>query len=164
MMCQICNDYPATIHITEIINDNKTELHICAECGKQKGIIGKKITFSLGDLVSGIIEEKTNVKTDELQVKKCSFCKMTFEKMRKIAKLGCVHDIGVFGEWLEPFIEKIHGSSQHVGKTPKQINQEAKKDIELAKLKKELQEAVKKEDYESAARLRDKIKNFGQNK
>lgn len=160
MICQLCNEYPATIHITEIINGNKTELNVCAECGKQKGLIGTKISFSLGDLLGGVIEGKAVAKTGNLRGKKCPSCGITFDKLRKVSKLGCQHDLEHFSEWLDPFIEKIHGSSRHIGKHPKKLNVETMKELEIARLKKELEKAINCEDFELAAQLRDQIRQL----
>jgi protein arginine kinase activator len=66
-------------------------------------------------------------------------------------------DYNVFKKGLLPLIEKMHGSSQHVGKIPKNAGVEVVKKNDLIKLRRELNEAVRKEDYEKAARVRDKI-------
>lgn len=160
MVCQLCNEYPATIHITEIINGVKKELHVCSECGKKKGIVGKTVSFTIGDIVGGIIEEKSHGKIDALQEKTCPFCKSTFAKVRKIAKIGCATCLDTFGEWLDPFIEKIHGANEHVGRSPATITHEAQKELELARLRKRLAAAIKQEDYETAAEIRDRIKKI----
>ena len=58
---------------------------------------------------------------------------------------------------LLPLIERMHGSSQHVGKVPANAGAEIVKKNELIQLRKELNEAVERENYEKAAELRDKI-------
>ena len=66
-------------------------------------------------------------------------------------------DYNVFKKGLLPLIERMHGSSQHVGKVPANAGAEIVKKNELVQLRKELNEAVERENYEKAAELRDKI-------
>jgi protein arginine kinase activator len=158
MVCELCHTNHATIHITEVLNNQKKELHLCDECAKQKGVT-TKIQLSLADLVGGLVEPpKVTRQQRELMNLKCVNCGLTFQDLRQKVRLGCANCLEVFKDWLALFIEKIHGSTQHVGKVPKNADQNQKRDTELLKLKKELDEAVRKEDFELAARIRDKIR------
>jgi protein arginine kinase activator len=80
-------------------------------------------------------------------------------------RIGCENDYELFKEELTELLQKIHGSSRHVGKTPPEAADEAKREVEharreaeLAKFRKELDDLVKAEKYEEAAKLRDKIR------
>ena len=58
-----------------------------------------------------------------------------------------------------PLIERAHeGASEHVGKVPASSGDTAKRQARLVKLRRELNQAVEREDYERAAQLRDEIK------
>ena len=73
--------------------------------------------------------------------------------------LGCPKDYEVFKEPLMGLLEKAHeGRVQHVGKIPGGRENKHKRQHELMRLKRELQDAVEAEDYERAAFLRDKVK------
>ncbi len=159
MVCELCKTKHATIHITEIINGEKRELHMCNDCAQKKGIT-QKIQLSLSDLLGGVIESKAGKALKALKSIKCPNCGMTFQDLKSRVRLGCAQDLDVFKDWLGPFIEQVHKASAHVGKLPKTAGEAQRKENELLKLKKQLDEAVKNEDFEKAAQLRDKIKSF----
>ena len=84
---------------------------------------------------------------------------MTLKRFAKESLLGCGHDYKAFEEQLLPLIERSHNDkSWHCGKVPGHTSEAAKKDIRLRQLQRDLESAVKSEDYEAAARLRDEIK------
>ena len=37
-ICEICKKVPATVHLTDIKNNVKTEIHMCEKCSAEKGI------------------------------------------------------------------------------------------------------------------------------
>ncbi len=42
MKCQSCGKREAVVHLTEIRNGKKTEMHLCARCSEEKGITHKQ--------------------------------------------------------------------------------------------------------------------------
>jgi protein arginine kinase activator len=83
------------------------------------------------------------------------------EKFRKKSLLGCENDYDIFKDQLEPLIERTHnGRKRHCGKVPSAMPEDRKKQIEILNLKQQLQNAVKSEDYETAAKLRDRIEQL----
>ncbi len=89
--------------------------------------------------------------------KTCPICGITFADFRKGGRLGCAYDYIAFEEDLELLLVNIHGSLQHVGKIPTNQTGSPERQFRLMQLKLEMKEAVEKEDYEAASRLRDKI-------
>ena len=159
MVCELCHTNHATIHITEIVNTQKRELHLCDDCARQKGVQSKFHT-SVAELMGGMAEAKPTKAQKAMEALKCINCGMNFTDLRNKMRLGCANDLDVFKEWLVPFVEKVHGSSQHVGKVPRNADANQRRESELLKLKKDLDEAVRKEDFEQAARLRDKLRSL----
>ena len=47
MNCEECKQHPATVHLTKIFNNQKTELHLCEECAKQHDDIPFNLDFSM---------------------------------------------------------------------------------------------------------------------
>ena len=83
------------------------------------------------------------------------------EQFRKDSQLGCPNDYEVFGDALQPIIKKVHGgNTAHRGKIPSDAPTDTKVQAELADLGAKLEAAVKAEDYETAAKLRDKIEHL----
>jgi len=164
MVCQICAKKTATVHLTEIINDQMTELHLCEDCAKEKGIAGLGQPFGLQDLLAGLVDFGAQVTPDKKTVTQCPNCKMSYEDFRKIGRLGCSQCYDTFKKTLEPLLKKIHGSVQHLGKAPLHEHAadtpafKSKKDLQQMKLK--LQKAIEAEEFEQAAQIRDKIKQL----
>ena len=59
MQCQICGKRPAVVHFTEIVNNKKSEYHVCEKCAEEKGyhVPLVKTKFSVGDLLAGMVEQ-----------------------------------------------------------------------------------------------------------
>ncbi len=161
MLCDICGKNQATVHVTEIINNQMTEMHLCEECAREKSIQMEQ-QFGLSDLLAGIADlgGKPGGKTLEEAQARCANCGMTYEDFKKVGRLGCSDCYVFFRKGLVPLLKRIHGSSQHVGGAPPKMVKEAKKKSALEQLKDKLQEAIKKEEFEEAARLRDKIREL----
>ena len=60
-------------------------------------------------------------------------------------------------------MKRIHGSARYVGEGPQTEEYELVRD-ELQELRKQLQQAIEREEYERAAEIRDKIKELERNK
>jgi protein arginine kinase activator len=155
LKCQKCTK-PATYHITEVVSEDQyEELHLCEECyhkfffEPQQGI---------GHKGEGPVEEGDEASA--LNQRECPHCGIKFVEFRNTGRLGCPHDYEEFREELAPLLENIHGETRHVGKTPRRLPQNRQAQSELLQLRKQLQQAVTKEAYEDAARLRDKIRQL----
>ncbi|MFH1459521.1 MAG: UvrB/UvrC motif-containing protein [Candidatus Omnitrophota bacterium] len=160
MVCQVCNKNPATVHLTEIINEQMTELHICEQCAKDKGIAGLGQPFGLQDLLAGLVDFGAPVTKDKKVVLQCDNCKMTYEDFRKAGRFGCSQCYDTFKDSLEPLLKKIHGSVRHFGKGPMLDGAEFKVKKDLQNLHLKLQRAIQSEAFEEAAKIRDEIKNL----
>jgi protein arginine kinase activator len=169
MKCDICNKIDATVHLTEIIDNKITKLHLCEECARKKGAEMEE-HFGLSDLLAGLadFEAKTPLKPEVK--KKCPKCGMVYDDFKKLGRLGCGECYTVFNDSLIPLIKRIHGSVEHYGKTPvnmttapkpKKSEPAKKKKVDkLEDLKEKLQRAVQMEEFEEAAQIRDKIREF----
>jgi protein arginine kinase activator len=160
MQCQICKKKAATIHLTEIHEGVRMEMHLCEQCAVDQGIAAKT-QISINELLSGLLASQPS--DDELfgpseQRTKCPNCGFTLDQFRKHGVLGCPHDYEVFEKTLLPLIEKAqNGKTTHCGKVPSKTPRDTKKDMKRASLREQLNTAVQKEDYELAAKLRDKL-------
>ena len=163
MVCNICGKNQATVHLTEIIDDQITELHLCEECAQKKGA-QMESHFGLSDLLAGLADLGTQFNETETDVKlKCPKCGLTYEDFKKVGRLGCGECYNAFREALVPLLKRIHGSTQHCGKSPKKIAKTVKAKNDLEALKEKLQKAIQREDFEEAAKLRDKVREIEKN-
>ena len=166
MLCQICKERTATIHLTEINGGLRTETHLCQDCAQKEGF-AVQAQIPLNELLSTLIAAgaKNAVesgKSDFAQSDKaCPLCGMTLQRFSKESLLGCPDDYTQFQAQLLPLIERSHnGACQHCGKVPSRLGRDEKDKLALAQLKRELEKAVRQEDYETAANLRDRIQKL----
>ena len=156
MKCQKCHNQ-ATLHITEILSEDQfEELHLCEQCAnkylyepQQKAAAGK----AGGEHVRETEESLFNQH-------ECPICGIKFVEFRNSGRLGCPNDYQEFREELLPLLENIHGETKHCGKTPRRLPQSKQTQSELIQLRGRLKQAVLKEDYEEAARIRDRIRQI----
>lgn len=159
MQCEVCQSREATIHLTEISDGVRTEMHMCEQCAQEQGV-GAKTSIPLNELLSNLLsvgpkEEPAGPGESDVV---CRYCGWTLEKFREKAVLGCPYDYEVFGKELLPLIKKVHdGATAHCGKMPTRMPKDEQRQMEIARLRRQLDEAVRNEDYELAAKLRDKL-------
>ena len=160
MKCQHC-EKPATFHITELTEPNgPSVLHLCEEHARV--FLSNEGTATPASALSSMLAKQLKIEkaVDELATadkKTCPICGITFADFRKGGRLGCAYDYVEFEDDLEPLLVNIHGALEHVGKTPTNQTGSPERQQRLMQLKVEMKEAIGKEDYETASRLRDKI-------
>jgi protein arginine kinase activator len=158
MLCDVCGKNQATVHLTEILNDQMTELHLCEECAKQKSMAMEQ-QFGLSDLLAGMADpDKQENEPESLKKIKCPNCGLTYADFKKIGRLGCSTCYDTFSRYLGPLLKRIHGSTQHTGKSPLKVSKILKKEIGIQLLRNRLQKAIQSEAFEEAAKLRDQIR------
>lgn len=162
MQCQLCKQNTATIHLTEIVDGLRNETHLCEGCAQKQGV-AIKAQIPLNELLGSLLaaQPEKAAAAEQPPEQSCPRCGMTFEKFRQSSLLGCPYDYEVFDKQLTPLIEKSHaGRTEHRGKIPARTPADERKQLELLRLRQELDAALKGEDYESAAEIRDKIKEL----
>ena len=178
MLCNKCGKNEATHFLEKNVNGKITKLALCSECAKNSdefkfdpfegfkpfGIFNN--LFGFPQISHG---SKALLGNGE---KKCTLCASTFDDIVNAGKVGCAECYKVFADELEPTVRRIHGDRRHIGRRPvKHIRPEAGNDSgsvskeenpkdRIKSLKKELNEAVKSENYERAAVLRDEIREI----
>jgi protein arginine kinase activator len=159
MRCQYpgCNK-PATVHLTEIKNGVKKEVHLCEEHAAKMGLPGKA-HFSLTDLLAGVAKSSQDKPHKEDEVM-CENCGLSLSRFQSTGRFGCAKCYVTFKDDILPLVEKIHESSQHVGKVPGRISEQVKLEKEIRRMRNELEDVVRREDYERAAELRDQIRSL----
>jgi protein arginine kinase activator len=153
MLCQQCKKQTATVHLTDLAKGEKKERHLCEDCAAREGIAVKQ-HVSINDVLNQFLQSGVQ----ELSKIKCPDCGITFVEFRSQGLLGCPNDYDVFGEHLGSVIERAQdGHNHHTGKAPGQKSASKSAHEERLALQRELREAVAAEDYELAARLRDRL-------
>ena len=159
MTCDLCTKNEATVHLTEIINDQSRELHLCESCAKEKGTAAGQ-QFGLGELLAGLAEFGPKLEAEAKLKPVCPKCGMTYDDFRKTGRLGCGTCYEAFRKFLAPLLKRIHGSTKHEGRQPIFMKAKtaaaSKEDVNT--LKERLKAAVTAESFEEAIHLRDQIR------
>src|SRR5258705_2924303 len=120
MQCQICGKRPAVVHFTEIVNNKKSEYHVCEKCAEEKGyhVPLAKTKFSVGDLLAGMVEQPGSAEESRVGRVQCPKCGLVYSNFKETGRLGCSECYPTFRSQLRPLLRRVHGSTKHVGKTP----------------------------------------------
>ena len=159
MNCNVCGANEATIHLTEIVNDQMVEVHLCETCAQEKGT-EFKTHFNMGDLLSGLTDLAKEIVGEEKTFLKCPNCGLTYEEFGRTGRLGCAECYEAFSKLLLPLIRRVQHSTQHVGKRPSRLAPAMRTHQELKELQHRLDQLIEGEAFEEAARLRDQIKHL----
>ncbi|MBR3771212.1 MAG: UvrB/UvrC motif-containing protein [Clostridium sp.] len=170
MLCDKCHKREAKIYCTEIVNGEKKEQYLCEQCAAdyasfQVGAEDEKKEAHENSLLSGLLEKGYQNQEDAMEViPKCEGCGMRYKEFLKTGKFGCPSCYDAFGQFFEKSLKQIQGADTHFGKVPKGYVTSADRAIDLIpeidKLNLKLQYAIEKEQYEEAARIRDRIREL----
>lgn len=159
MKCENCSR-EATVHLSETIDGRRAEVHLCGACARQSGLLPVETGPGplLETIVDNLIQRHVGELVGELARTACPICGLSFMDYRTDGRLGCPNDYGVFARGLPPILRKLHGATRHVGKSPRRG---AGGGATRLLLRAELRQAIAAEDYEKAARLRDRLRDEG---
>ena len=171
MLCQNCNENEATVRYTEIINEEKREVMLCEKCSRELGIghmnFNMPIDFSsfFGDLLGEYEDNSFMPLLTANKQLKCNNCNMTFDEFMEQGKFGCEECYNAFSSKIDSILKRIQGNNRYAGRKVidngnskiKFEEKKEKKETEKEKLQRKLKEAIEKENYEEAAKIRDQI-------
>lgn len=167
MLCDNCKKNPATVYVRRTVNGVTTEAHLCEQCAHEQGewnlVMGPSLAFpdfSLGNLFASLLDQLPGQTAFVAggRAQRCPGCGLTYADFREQGRLGCARCYTVFRQSLDPLIRRLQGGVRHVGKVPRRHGGTASLRHDLEHLRQELNEAVAKEEFERAAKLRDEIK------
>lgn len=182
MRCERC-EREATIHEVIIHQGQTRERHLCESCARQAGLssdphmpISKLLSsFMLGPTAAQQPAPPHRPAQPSKPVVRCAGCGTTYATFKETGLLGCPACYEAFAERLGPLIERAHeGGCHHVGKFPRRALRDCRslndrdrlevllgsireREERLESLRKSLAKAVRDEDYERAAALRDEL-------
>jgi protein arginine kinase activator len=155
MLCEVCHNENATVHLTQIITGKMQKIDLCEKCAKEKGV-ADPAGFSLADMLLGL-GAADEIKANGSEELVCPQCGFTQPDFKKTGRLGCPQCYVTFAEGLTTILRDMHKGTQHKGKIPSRGARAQAYQARLKGLHTELQAAVQSENYEQAAALRDQI-------
>lgn len=148
-MCEECGTQPANIHLTQIIANETQSFHLCEECARKRGI-----NVSIDE--EAVTSSSLTPAPAEVD-RECPACKMKLSEFRSKGWLGCSGCYNAFEEEIEALLLQSHGSTEHKGKMYRKSAPDKHARNDVSKLRSELSAAIKNEEFERAAQLRDAI-------
>lgn len=185
MKCDRC-DNPATVHEVTVRQGAKVERHLCERCAAASGMQKKPIS-EISEMLQSMAEGAAppqpmgpeSPQPVVLRNGACPACKTTFADFKKHNQVGCAECYRALEAQLSPLIERWHeGGLKHVGKRPRRLCGEAgsqpgvvstaaapgisleDRAERINRIRAELEAAVRTEQYERAARLRDEMRKL----
>lgn len=173
MKCDHC-DNEATVREVTMKNGVRIERHLCEQCAQQHGIAIQP-QVSIDELIGKyVLPHVMNPQAAGAPPKgsSCPTCRLAYAEFKQGGLLGCPDCYRMFETQLAPLIERAHeGAGQHIGKSPKRraatphagpslsaaLQERAHR---LRAIRKQLDDAVKTEQYEKAAQLRDELRKL----
>ncbi|MDB6152035.1 MAG: UvrB/uvrC motif [Chthoniobacteraceae bacterium] len=157
MNCDVCKQNQATVFLTQIVDGKMQKVNLCESCSREKGVTDPT-GFALADLLLGLGAAQEIERSGATQ--KCGVCGFSQGDFKKTGRLGCSHCYETFSEGLQSLIKGMHKGILHVGKKPSRLAKSLEREAQIKTLKRDLSKAVSEENYESAAELRDQIKQI----
>jgi protein arginine kinase activator len=157
MLCCVCKEKEATVHLTQIAGEKMQKVDLCEECAKTKGV-NDLTSFSVADLLLGLGASQEIEQAGGGTVVRCPRCGFTQADFKKAGRLGCPECYKTFADALEGLLKTMHKGTRHVGKVPESLRQNRDLSDRLKLLQRKLTKAIETEDFEQAALLRDEIK------
>ena len=143
MLCEKCKRNEANVHISKNINGRAIELHLCESCAQESGEL-----LSINQIFGGFFESVLPFKA-----RRVACMPVSNQADNKYAGCeDCIEDL--------PAYKPPETSSSTEQKLKTENEQTANNDAALILLRLELKDAVQKEEFENAAKIRDEIKKL----
>ncbi len=155
MICDVCKNNQATVFLTQIVEGKMQKVNLCESCSKDKGVTDPT-GFALADLLLGLGAAQEMERGGSTQ--KCPVCGFGQSDFKKTGRLGCAVCYATFADGLGPLLKGMHKGEAHVGKVPSRLAMTLERESRLKDLHRDLRQAVTDENYESAAQIRDRIR------
>lgn len=160
MKCDGCGLRDALIHVRQMQKNGFQELHLCEECAQERGFIREEdAEVSVGDLLAGLLGGVAAPEGSPSPAA-CPRCGLAVSEFRKRGRAGCADCYETFAADVRRVLSQMAPRPRHAGKLPRDLAGSPAGVEDREALAAELRAAVEGEDYERAARLRDRIRDL----
>jgi protein arginine kinase activator len=159
MTCDVCKTNEASVFLTQIVDGKMQKVNLCESCSKAKGV-DDPTGFALADLLLGLGAAQEIERGGGGQAHRCPGCGFSQADFKKTGRLGCAQCYETFAEGLNSLLKAMHKGTVHTGKVPARISRLIERESALKILQRDLQKAVSEENYETAAQIRDQLRQL----
>ncbi|MCE5328984.1 UvrB/UvrC motif-containing protein [bacterium] len=172
MICDNCRKNEASIHLIQLDSNGEVrKFDLCKDCVKDLAFLSDE-EMSGGDFKNstsilaidlGFFNDNesfdlfNSLNSADKESRRCQYCNISLSAIKKLGRVGCPRCYEEFKEELNPLIKLIQTGIEHKGKIPLNCNKRLKIEKKIKDLKFMLEEQIIIENFEEAAKLRDKI-------
>ena len=159
MLCDNCRERDAVVHLTQIVENAVSQLHLCEKCAAAKGVETTVAVpkHPLGEFLSQVQQQAAAGGRGDAA--RCHFCSSTMKDFRATGRLGCAHCYQAFETSLRDLLRRVHNSGRHAGRRYEAPAPPMSEKLSLlGELRQRLRRAIENEEFELAADLRDRIR------
>lgn len=147
MLCARCQKNEATVHFKQIVGGVVSESHLCLSCAQEESPAPAPALQELLEMLGAARPAPASPR--------CPSCGLRWADFRKTGFLGCPACYEAFAAGLKTVVKEVQGAARHAGKAPA---------AGPAELRRRLDDALRREAFEEAARLRDQLRRLERNR
>ena len=168
MLCQKCQKKEANYLMSQNIDGVEKRVALCSDCAKEEGYdqMAGSLFHDFGeDFFSfGGFQPFGSLISHAAKMLSCPTCGFTQQDVQQLGRVGCADCYDTFQDLLDPAIRRVQRGRVHQGKVPKGVAAPQKEQNNIAKLEAQLQQCIKEENFEQAAKIRDELKQLREEK
>jgi protein arginine kinase activator len=158
MLCRRCKKNEADFIVKAAVHKRLTSLALCRRClslkEKELGLERGTLLYYAAPLRGSDYARSAPVSRRDLRLK-CPACGLLYAQFRETGSLGCPSCYDAFRVQLDNFFTRLSGASRHAGRVYRKSAAVAEFSLDADSLQNAIKSAVRHEDYERAAKLRD---------
>jgi protein arginine kinase activator len=157
--CDQCGQGNATIQYTEVSRGEVSRVNLCRKCAASRGLLSESDEGGVEALISKVSQPSASrPEAASDRVKRCPTCEQSWEEFESTGVLGCEDCYRTFAMPLTRLLRETHHALLHHGSAGKRHASDPA--TLLPELRSLLDQAIREEDYEAAASLRDRIQHL----
>ncbi len=169
MKCHKCSQNRATVHIVDLKPDEPRDYHFCESCASKLGLITPFDESSIEEILKRFGDnpvqpkskgESEDAPSADAPEKRCPECGFGMSDLEDSDSFGCENDFELFRDEIRTALDAWQKAHVHCGKTRSRNTASGRLQRKLSALENQLADAVKAENYELAAKLRDRIRDL----
>lgn len=153
--CDQCGQGDACIQYTEVAGGQISKLNLCEKCALSNGLLGDRESDGVDALISHLSQAEPLLGTPLLE---CPTCQWIWQQFEETGMFGCEDCYKTFAMQLTRMLREGQDAPLHAGPGRRNASDPSALLPELQSL---LEQAVREEDYEKAAEVRDRIQQLG---